>query len=234
MSRGQIGADAGLEGGHADTRRTLLPAGYDLSCSTVLETAPGMSQIAPKHSCNLTPWVTRFFFMHTYYVYTYVFYMFVLAFYKGYALEYPASTRWMEMALIMTFPLVHHLRFYFGYWGCEFGFVIDLCVFLTLCTLVMCQLMYFIFWQAYVMPTDLTVLFVGALAVCIEGLCGIVNALQALTLRQLSVMQRVMLSGCVMMSLASILCFAVVQMLPQQAVTEEWVQSPRLPHAAHK
>ncbi|CAK0805613.1 unnamed protein product, partial [Prorocentrum cordatum] len=79
--------------------------GDDVTFNSVLETAPGMLQIAQKNSCNLTPWATRFFFVHTYYVYTYVFYMFVLAFYKGYALEYPASTRWMEMALIMTLPL---------------------------------------------------------------------------------------------------------------------------------
>merc|ERR1719174_373819 len=86
---------------------------------------------------NLTPWVMRLFFVHTYYAYIYVFYMFVLAFYKGYALEFPDWRRWTEMVLVMFIPALQHLRFYFGYWGCELGMVHDLCFFILLCSVVM-------------------------------------------------------------------------------------------------
>merc|ERR1719326_267677 len=133
----------------------------------------------------------KFFFVYTYYAYIYVFYMFVLAFYKGYALEYPDWRRWVEMVLIMVVPFFQHLRFYFGYWGCELGRCYDLCVFLLLCSIVMVVLMYFLFFQAYIMPLDSTFLFVAVVLVAVEGVCGAINALQAMKLGTASTEQLV-------------------------------------------
>merc|ERR1719217_2038070 len=86
------------------------------------------------------------------------------------------------MVLIMLVPFLQHLRFYFGYWGCDAGGCHELCVFLLLCSLVMIVLMYFLFFQAYIMPLDSTFLFVAVVAVAVEGVCGAINALQAMKL----------------------------------------------------
>ncbi|CAE8676757.1 unnamed protein product, partial [Polarella glacialis] len=124
---------------------------YSQDFVSVLTSVPGVKH-GPAGYSNLTPWVKTFFFVHTYYVYIYVFYMFVLAFYKGYALEYPQALQSREILLIMTIPALQHLRFFFGHWGCELGMPADLCAFLALCSMTMFALMYFLFYQAYIMP----------------------------------------------------------------------------------
>jgi len=131
---------------------------------------------------NVTPWVQRLFFVHTYFVYIYVFYMFVLAFYKGYALEYPRYRLWLEMLMLTVIPALQHIRFYFGHWGCEYGLVWDLCLFCIFGSLTMLLLAYFLFFQAYVMPLDTNFLQAALAILVFEGLCGCVNGLQTLKL----------------------------------------------------
>jgi len=196
-------------------------------CHTVLQTAPGAPRQSPASYTNVTPWVTRVFFVHTYYAYIYVFYMFVLAFYKGYALEYPDWRRWMEMVFIMFIPALQHLRFYFGYWGCELGMAQDLCFFIVLCSLVMLVLMYFLFMQAYIVPLDGTLLFVAVVAVGVEGVCGAINALQTLKAQSSSLGQLVAMSASILLLFASLALFAFRELLPHEAVVEEvrWSQT---------
>lgn len=170
---------------------------------------------------NLTPWVMKLFFIHTYYAYIYVFYMFVLAFYKGYALEYPDMRRWVEMSLIMLVPFLQHVRFYFGYWGCEHGTCHDLCVFLLLCSVVMVVLMYFLFFQAYIMPLDSTFLFVAVVVVAVEGVCGAINALQAIKLSSASTEQLVAMTISVLLLFSTVSLFIVRELLPREAVVQE-------------
>eukprot|EP00927_Polykrikos_kofoidii_P003737 TRINITY_DN11510_c0_g1_i1.p1 TRINITY_DN11510_c0_g1~~TRINITY_DN11510_c0_g1_i1.p1 ORF type:complete len:233 (+),score=33.54 TRINITY_DN11510_c0_g1_i1:91-789(+) len=174
---------------------------------------------------NITPWVMKVFFVHTYYAYVYVFYMFVFAFYKGYALEYPDWRRYVEMALIMLVPFLQHPRFYFGYWGCELGTPLDLCIFLLLCCVVMVVLMYFLFFQAYIMPLDSTFLFVAVSVVCVEGMCGSINALQLMKLRSSSTLQLVCLTVSVLLLFSTVALFIVRELLPHEAVVQELRQT---------
>jgi|EP00927_Polykrikos_kofoidii_P003740 hypothetical protein len=167
---------------------------------------------------NLTPWVTRLIFVHTYYAYTYVFYMFVLAFYKGYALEYTHARRWIEMVLIMVVPFLQHLRFYFGYWGCELGRPLDLWMFLVLCSVVMVVLMYFLFYQAYIMPFDNTFLLIAIGIVGVEGVCGSVNSLQLLKLRNHSTIQLLGLLIGVLLHLGTVAVYIGLEILQLEAV----------------
>jgi len=195
------------------------------TADSVLQTAPGQIKWRSAAYTNLTPWVLKFFFIHTYYAYIYVFYMFVLAFYKGYALEYPEWRRWFEMVLIMVIPALQHLRFYFGYWGCELGMSSDITIFLLLCSVVMFVLMYFLFLQAYIMPLDSTFLVAAVVAVAVEGVCGAVNALQTLKLHSSSILSFVMLTWGIVLLLIAVVLFVVRQLLPQETMVEELVDS---------
>merc|ERR1719487_1670435 len=103
----------------------------------------------------------------------------------------------------MLVPFLQHLRFYFGYWGCELGMCHDLCVFLLLCSVVMVVLMYFLFFQAYIMPLDSTFLFIAVVIVAVEGVCGAINALQTLKIQSTTTCQMVMMSGSILLLLAS-------------------------------
>mmetsp|Transcript_47439 Transcript_47439/g.85406 ORF Transcript_47439/g.85406 Transcript_47439/m.85406 type:complete len:256 (+) Transcript_47439:204-971(+) len=195
---------------------------YSQDFVSVLTSVPGVKH-GPAGYSNLTPWVKTFFFVHTYYVYIYVFYMFVLAFYKGYALEYPQALQSREILLIMTIPALQHLRFFFGHWGCELGMPADLCAFLALCSMTMFALMYFLFYQAYIMPLDTTFLSVAVAAVGIEGLCGIINSLQTMKVMSLSTLQYIILLIGILAVLATGVVFIVKEMLPR----EDWVEQYR-------
>eukprot|EP00927_Polykrikos_kofoidii_P086357 TRINITY_DN9649_c0_g1_i2.p1 TRINITY_DN9649_c0_g1~~TRINITY_DN9649_c0_g1_i2.p1 ORF type:complete len:236 (+),score=40.75 TRINITY_DN9649_c0_g1_i2:85-792(+) len=182
------------------------------------------SPLANKRSVsyvNLTPWVMKLIFLHTYYAYIYIFYMFVLAFYKGYALVYPDWRRSIEMVLIMLVPFLQHLRFYFGHWGCELGMPHDLCFFMLLCSVVMVVLMYFLFFQAYIMPLDSTFLFVAIAIVSVEGICGAINALQVMKLRTATSMQIVGLTFSVVVLFCTVTLFISRQLMPQEGVVQE-------------
>jgi len=204
-----------LKGLPASSEAAALRADHVLSGAVIGAKARG-----PAYT-NLTPWVMKLFFVHTYYAYIYVFYMFVLAFYKGYALEYPDWRRWVEMVLIMCVPFFQHLRFYFGYWGCELGRATDLCVFLLLCSVVMVVLMYFLFFQAYIMPLDSTFLFVAVTVVAVEGVCGAINALQAMKLGNAGTEQLVGLTVSVLLLFTTVSLFIVRELLPHEAVVQE-------------
>ncbi|CAK0889297.1 unnamed protein product [Prorocentrum cordatum] len=132
---------------------------------------------------NLTPWVETLLFVHTYFAYTFVFYMLLLVFYKGYALEYPTGRQQREMLLVMIIPVMHHAQFYFANEGMGKGSQRDLCVFIFFCTCMLWILMYFLFWQAYVVPLESKLCFVSAVLVAAEGMCGVVNVLQTVTSR---------------------------------------------------
>ena len=147
--------------------------------------------------------------------------MFVLAFYQGYALEYPDWRRWAEMVLIMLVPFLQHLRFYFGYWGCEGGGCNDLCVFLLLCSVVMVLLMYFLFFQASIMPLDSTFVLVAFVAVAAAGVCGAINALQAVKLHDSNTKQLVGITASVMLLFATVTLFVVRELLPHEALVHE-------------
>eukprot|EP00927_Polykrikos_kofoidii_P003739 TRINITY_DN11510_c0_g3_i1.p1 TRINITY_DN11510_c0_g3~~TRINITY_DN11510_c0_g3_i1.p1 ORF type:complete len:253 (+),score=37.74 TRINITY_DN11510_c0_g3_i1:37-759(+) len=198
-------------GSDAGTRRR---EGHNLASSG------GIKHRSPSY-VNLTPWVMKVFFVHTYYAYIYVFYMFVLAFYKGYALEYPYWRHRVEMVLIMLVPFLQHLRFYFGYWGCELGMPHDLCVFLLLCSVVMVVLMYFLFFQAYIMPLDSTFLFAAVSIVAVEGVCGAMNALQLMKLNKSSTLQLICLTVSVLLLFSTVSLFIVRELLPHEAVVQE-------------
>mmetsp|Transcript_111488 Transcript_111488/g.296299 ORF Transcript_111488/g.296299 Transcript_111488/m.296299 type:complete len:255 (-) Transcript_111488:56-820(-) len=185
-------------------------------CLTVLQTAPGAPKQGPDEYINLTPWVSRLFFVHTYYAYVYVFYMFVLAFYKGYALQYPDWLRWVEMVLIMALPILQHLRFFFGYWGCELGMFYDLCIFVFLCGITMLVLMYFLFFQAYLTPLDTTFIFIAVALVAVEGVCGAINALQTIKLQYSTYLQLFFMAASVMLLLAAVSAFVVRELLPKE------------------
>mmetsp|Transcript_81554 Transcript_81554/g.243137 ORF Transcript_81554/g.243137 Transcript_81554/m.243137 type:complete len:242 (-) Transcript_81554:26-751(-) len=198
-------------------------------CLTILQTAPGAPKQGPEEYTNLTPWIAKLFFLHTYYAYIYVFYMFVLAFYKGYALEYPDWRRWFEMVLIMLLPVMQHLRFFFGYWGCELGMFYDLTIFVFLCSMVMLVLMYFLFLQAYIMPFDTTFLFVSVIIVGVEGVCGAMNGLQSIKLQSSSCSQILLMSAAVLMLLTALAMFIVRELTPREALVEEVVWEMRKP-----
>lgn len=225
---------AAEEGAGARPRPTARqPLGYGSSdsrepevCCSVLRTAPGLNKRGHESYANVTPWVIRVFFVHTYYAYIYVFYMFVLAFYKGYALEYPEWRRWSEMVLIMFIPAMQHLRFYFGYWGCELGMAHDLCFFLLLCSVTMWLLLYFLCFQAYIMPLDSTFLFVAILVVILEGLCGSVNALQTLKLPTTTKWQMAMLSMCILNLLAVVTVFVCRELRFHEALMDSYKLPP--------
>merc|ERR1719450_1440414 len=121
----------------------------------------------------------------------------------------------------MLVPFLQHLRFYFGYWGCELGTCQDLCVFLLLCSSVMVVLMYFLFFQAYIMPLDSTFLFVAVVAVAVEGVCGAINAMQAVKLQTLSTKQLAGMTASVILLFATVTLFVVRELLPHEAVVQE-------------
>jgi hypothetical protein len=171
---------------------------------------------------NLTPYVKSMFFLHSYFAYVYVFYMFVFAFYKGYALQYPPFRHKIEIVLIMTIPLMQHFRFFFGYWGCEKGHPLDLCLFLVLNSTMMAVLTYFLFYQCYIMPLDTTFISIAMVAVAAEGLCGIINALQTLKLRRLGVGMQFSILASIIGLLAMSAWFLLKEMLPKEAWIEEY------------
>jgi len=192
----------------------------EVYCS-VLQVAPGMLKESGYGRFNVTPWVRWLFFAHTYFVYIYVFFMFVLAFYKCYALEYPVWRRWAEMVLIMLIPCVQHLRFYFGHWGCELGLVYDLCAFLFLNAAAMLLLMYFLFLQAYIMPLDSSFLFVAIVLVIVESLCGLVNAMNAMKLRTLTRAQTIMMTASIISALVVFGLFVEQELAGKEALVDQ-------------
>jgi len=193
--------------------------------SSVLLTAPGMRKRFAY--ANLTPWVSKLFFVHTYYVYIYVFLLFVLLFYKGYALEYPMSRRWYDMVMCMLLPPVQHLRFYFGHWGCQLGMWVDLSLFLCLCGLTNCLLMYFQYGQAYIMPMDSTLMFTALCIVSVEGMCGCINILQMLKTQVVSCPRMVTMSVSIFVFLLSMAIFVVQTLIPHQAYVQEMTYMAR-------
>lgn len=216
--------DSGVKNASDDAENPQGDGGeatYHTLPTSVLCTAPGTKNLVDVHYTNLTPWVTRLFFVHTYFAYVYVFYMFVLAFYKGYALEYPDMRRAFEMTLIMLIPGFQHLRFYFGYWGCELGMTNDLCVFVFLCSGVMVLLMYFQFMQAYILPFESTFLFVAVSLVGVEGICGILNLLQTIKLQSSNWFQLCIVTFSVMLLLLVETSYMVRELLPHEAEVED-------------
>mmetsp|Transcript_63285 Transcript_63285/g.98434 ORF Transcript_63285/g.98434 Transcript_63285/m.98434 type:complete len:230 (+) Transcript_63285:77-766(+) len=176
-------------------------------------------QKAPAYT-NLTPWVTRCFFVHSYYAYVFVFYLFLLMFYKGYALEYPAWRRPEEMILIMVIPALQHMRFYYGYWGCEKGSPRDLTIFLFFCTCVMWMLMYFLFKQAYILPLDAMLSSVAVFIVVIEGFCGIINILQTVKIRTQSTLEVLAVVFNILCFLSTVIAFLIFEISPNLALED--------------
>ena len=165
---------------------------------------------------NLTPWVKSFSFGHTYYSYIYVFYMFVFAFYKGYALSFPKFREIIEIFLIMALPWVQHVRFFFGYWGMECGMVYDLAAFLSLCTLQLIIIMYFLMHQAYIMTWDVKFLTIAVAAVVIESTCGTINMLQTLKLASLTAVEGFVLLASAVSVLTTASYFLVCEIFPTE------------------
>lgn len=190
--------------------------------STVLSMPPGKPKQPLEGYVNLMPWMKNFSFVHTYLVYIYTFYMFVLAFYKGYALYYPERRQAWEMALIMCLPPLQHLRFFFGHWGNELGMPYDLAASLGLGTLTMSVLLYFLFYQAYIMPLDTSYLTIAVLAVGVESMCGIVNTLQMMKLSNLSCTETALVLLTITMVLATSALFIVKELLPAEDWEEEY------------
>mmetsp|Transcript_36655 Transcript_36655/g.83051 ORF Transcript_36655/g.83051 Transcript_36655/m.83051 type:complete len:219 (-) Transcript_36655:107-763(-) len=127
---------------------------------------------------NVTPWVLNLFFCHTYYAYVCVFYLFVLAYYKGFAMQYPRMRKMEEMVLVMLLPVIQHLRFYLGYWGCQLGEPFYLVGFLSLCVVLSWVFFYFLFMQAYILPFEGTLLYPTLAGVFVEGACGMINIIR--------------------------------------------------------
>eukprot|EP00441_Pelagodinium_beii_P027866 CAMPEP_0197655276 /NCGR_PEP_ID=MMETSP1338-20131121/39361_1 /TAXON_ID=43686 ORGANISM="Pelagodinium beii, Strain RCC1491" /NCGR_SAMPLE_ID=MMETSP1338 /ASSEMBLY_ACC=CAM_ASM_000754 /LENGTH=225 /DNA_ID=CAMNT_0043230901 /DNA_START=74 /DNA_END=751 /DNA_ORIENTATION=+ len=196
---------------------------------SVLNMPPGRPKSALSNYSNLTPWVRGLFFCHTYFAYVYTFYMFVLAFYKGYALQYPPGRQTWEMVLIMVLPAMQHLRFFFGHWGNELGRPHDLFAFMLFGTMTMLVLMYFLFYQAYIMPLDTSYLTIAVFIVAVEGICGIINSLQTMKLMSLSVCQISMLLISMTSLLGVITFFFLKELLP----TEAWVEQYQIMKDAH-
>jgi len=169
---------------------------------------------------NLTPWVTQLFFLHTYYAYISVFFMFLLMFYKGYALEYPPLRRVEEMVLIMVIPVLQHIRFYFGFWGCEGGGARELCVFVLFCTTLLWVLMYFLFRQAYILPLDAMITTIAVAFVLIEGFCGIINLLQSVKLHTLHKVEVVAAAVNIICFLVTTVMFVMCELSPSAALEE--------------
>merc|ERR1719382_1442521 len=86
----------------------------------------------------------------------------------------------------MVIPVMHHAQFYYANEGMFKGSQRDLCVFIFFCTCMLWILMYFLFWQAYVVPLESKLCFVSAVLVAVEGMCGVVNVLQTVTSRPFS------------------------------------------------
>lgn len=197
------------------------PEGCRETAVSVLHTAPGTHKMGPLLYSNLTPWVVKLFFLHTYYAYISVFYLVVLFFFKGYALEYPQWRWWFEMVLIMTIPVMQHIRFFFGHWGCELGMIYDLCIFVLLSGLVMLVIMYFLFMQAYIMPLESTFLFISVMVVAIEGVCGAMNILQTTKLQPSSVTQSLLMVVSVLVLIMAVTLFLLRELLPREVMVEE-------------
>mmetsp|Transcript_99063 Transcript_99063/g.212210 ORF Transcript_99063/g.212210 Transcript_99063/m.212210 type:complete len:232 (+) Transcript_99063:61-756(+) len=182
---------------------------------------------------NLTPWVHSLFFIHTYFCYIFVFYMFLMIFYKGYALEFPAYRKQQEMALLMSIPILQHAFFYFGHWGNHHGSQKDLCLFLCFATWLMWSLMYFLFRQAYIMPLESRICFLNAVIVAVEGFCGVVNLLQTLFTQPRTGGSSV---AVIMLIAVNIICFLVstffLIFLEFMPPTEQQVTSMRLASVA--
>mmetsp|Transcript_58783 Transcript_58783/g.170546 ORF Transcript_58783/g.170546 Transcript_58783/m.170546 type:complete len:228 (+) Transcript_58783:153-836(+) len=196
-------------------------------CSSILQAPPGIMPATKGGYSNVTPWIAKLFFAHSYFVYIYVFYMFVFAFYKGYTLEYPSERVWQEMVGIMAIPFFQHLRFYFGFWGCELGLVYDLSAFSFLNAVVMTLLMYFLFFQAYIFPIDSDFLTVAILLVMLESCCGIVNMLPAMK-RNLSMCSAMLMFTGIMAVFAAGGAFFCLLIRGHDVATESRVQ----PHAS--
>mmetsp|Transcript_33100 Transcript_33100/g.87520 ORF Transcript_33100/g.87520 Transcript_33100/m.87520 type:complete len:235 (-) Transcript_33100:44-748(-) len=209
-----VGADE--TGGYHSVSGSTIGVQDEAVASSVLFMAPGMKHRCPAGYGNLTPWVQKLFFTHTYYVYIYSFLMFVLLFYKGYALEYPDFRRWFDMVMALTIPAVQHCRFFFGHWGCELGLWLDLSLFLTLCSLVNFMLLYFLYSQAYIMQMDSTLMCVAIMLVAVEGMCGTINILQTLKTQTISGSRMVIMVGSVFLFLASLGVSALQSLSPHQ------------------
>ena len=74
----------------------------------------------------------------------------------------------------MGIPMLQHTR-----WRCQFGGVQHLSFFLSLCTAVSCDLVFFLFVQAFVLAPENNRLLVAIRTVTVEGPCGTINAIQS-------------------------------------------------------
>lgn len=185
--------------------------------SSILVSEPGCPRAAYLWHSNLTPFTEHLFFLHSYYDYILVFYLFSLAYYKGYALEYSEHVRIEEFAMILLLPALNHLRFFFGHWGFECGTPVDLAAFLLASVMVSLILTYFTCLQAYLVPLDHLVLQPGLILVVFEGLCGIINAMQALRHKSCSMLHCMLLYGGIMAFIAVQVFCLYVFLLPPDA-----------------
>ncbi|CAE6969862.1 85P [Symbiodinium sp. CCMP2456] len=200
--------------------------------TSVLHLPPCRSKQSLPNYQNLTPCVKSFFFAHTYLVYVYTFYMFVFAFYKGYALQYPKGRAAWELVLIMTLPCLQHLRFYFGYWGLELGMVYDISFFLLLSSITITVLTYFLFFQAYIMPLEMSILTIAIAAVIVESVCGIINVLQTLKLAPLTFFQTLLLLSAIISVIMVTSGFLVKELLPNEITFDHyWMPADGQPYA---
>jgi len=194
------------------------PEKGDERTALIADRTAGQQQVRDGHPAkgnayiNLTPSVEGLFFCHSYYAYTFVFYMFLILFYKDYALEYPIGRQQKEMLLLMITPIMHHALFYFGHRGCVEGSPRDLCSFIFCCTCLMWVLMYFLFAQAYIVPLESKLCFVSATLVAVEGMCGVVNILQTVTSRPLPQNSAVFFH--VMLYFITVGCLIVFEFMP--------------------
>jgi len=178
---------------------------------------------------NLTPWLKTLFFIHTYFDYIFVFYMFLMCFYKGYALEYPWARRQAEMGLVMFLPLMSHSTFYFGHSGCETGEKVDLCIFLFSISGKMWAIMYFLFKQAYIFHMDIKLCFIAELVTGIEGACGVMNILQTIN-RKSGKLYTATVSVCVLLFIITAVFLLVLECWPAQE--PEVIQQRRRLHSS--
>eukprot|EP00747_Dinoflagellata_sp_TGD_P163116 gnl/TRDRNA2_/TRDRNA2_181462_c0_seq1.p1 gnl/TRDRNA2_/TRDRNA2_181462_c0~~gnl/TRDRNA2_/TRDRNA2_181462_c0_seq1.p1 ORF type:complete len:261 (-),score=49.04 gnl/TRDRNA2_/TRDRNA2_181462_c0_seq1:27-809(-) len=189
-------------------------------CSVL--TAPVLLRLSkPPGYVNLAPWATKLFFAHTYYAYFVTFVSYMLLFYKGYTLEYPAWRRPMEMCLVMCIPILQHVRFYFGHWCFDLGLAPDQSVFMVACAAVLWLHMYFLFKQAYMFPMEATLHRVEILLTTAEGLIGIFNVLQTVAMCKLSIQYKVSVWLSTLLFLTSATLFVVGSLHPGEGWIHE-------------
>eukprot|EP00439_Symbiodinium_sp_Y106_P079293 s18_g17.t6 len=134
--------------------------------------------------------------------------------------------------LIMTLPCLQHLRFYFGYWGLELGMVYDISFFLLLSSTTITVLTYFLFFQAYIMPLEMSILTIAVAAVIVESVCGIINVLQTLKLAPLTFFQTLLVLSAIISVIMVTSGFLVKELLPNEITFDHyWMPADGQPYA---